>query len=153
MLVVFPLGLLATAVAFDVITKFTSDPRWTDMAFYLIGAGIVMGLAAALFGLIDYTAIPSETRAKRIATFHGVGNVIVVALFAASWYVRRDDPAHPARVAYWYSSIAICLALVTGWLGGELVDRLGVGVDDGANLNAPSSLGTREPAASHMRRV
>jgi hypothetical protein len=29
---------------------------------------------------------------------------------------------------------------VTGWLGGELVDRLGVGVDDGANLDAPSSL-------------
>jgi hypothetical protein len=32
---------------------------------------------------------------------------------------------------------------VTGWLGGELVDRLGVGVDDGANLNAPSSLSSR----------
>jgi hypothetical protein len=29
---------------------------------------------------------------------------------------------------------------VTGWLGGELVDRLGVDVDPGANLNAPSSL-------------
>jgi hypothetical protein len=30
--------------------------------------------------------------------------------------------------------------LVTGWLGGELVDRLGVGVDEGANLNATNSL-------------
>ena len=36
-----------------------------------------------------------------------------------------------------------CLALFTGWLGGELVDRLGVGVDDGAHLNAPSSLTKR----------
>jgi uncharacterized membrane protein len=35
------------------------------------------------------------------------------------------------------------LALVTGWLGGELVDRLGVGVDDGAHLDAPSSLSGR----------
>jgi hypothetical protein len=35
---------------------------------------------------------------------------------------------------------------VTGWLGGELVDRLGVGVDDGAHLDAPSSLSKR-PAA------
>ena len=34
----------------------------------------------------------------------------------------------------------VALATVTGWLGGELVSRLGVGVDDGANLNAPSSL-------------
>jgi len=30
--------------------------------------------------------------------------------------------------------------LVTGWLGGELVNRLGVGVHENANLNAPSSL-------------
>jgi hypothetical protein len=35
------------------------------------------------------------------------------------------------------------LATITGWLGGELVDRLGVGVDDGANLHAPSSLSGR----------
>ena len=35
------------------------------------------------------------------------------------------------------------LALVTGWLGGELVDRLAIGVDDGANVDAPSSLSTR----------
>jgi hypothetical protein len=32
---------------------------------------------------------------------------------------------------------------VTGWLGGELVDRMGVGVDRGAHLNSPSSLSDR----------
>jgi hypothetical protein len=32
------------------------------------------------------------------------------------------------------------VALVTAWLGGELVYRLGVAVDDGANLDATSSL-------------
>jgi hypothetical protein len=35
---------------------------------------------------------------------------------------------------------ALVLALITGWLGGELVQRLGVGVDRGAHLDAPSSL-------------
>jgi hypothetical protein len=42
------------------------------------------------------------------------------------------------------------LVLVTGWLGGELVDRLGVGVDDGANVNAPSSLSIKavKPASA-----
>jgi hypothetical protein len=38
-----------------------------------------------------------------------------------------------------FAFAGIGLALVTGWPGGELVDRLGVGIDDGANLNAPSS--------------
>lgn len=43
------------------------------------------------------------------------------------------------------------LALVTGWLGGELVNRLGVGVDTGAHLDAPSSLSghTSTEIASH----
>jgi len=30
--------------------------------------------------------------------------------------------------------------MLTGWLGGELVARMGVGVDDDAGLNAPGSL-------------
>jgi uncharacterized membrane protein len=50
----------------------------------------------------------------------------------------------PVALALAASFVGAGLALVTGWLGGELVDRLGVGVDDGANLDAPSSL--RGPA-------
>jgi hypothetical protein len=42
-----------------------------------------------------------------------------------------------------FSYVGAGLALVTGWLGGELVDRLGIGVDDGANPDAPSSLSGR----------
>jgi hypothetical protein len=41
------------------------------------------------------------------------------------------------------SFAGVLLALGTGWLGGELVARLGVGVDDGAHLDAPSSLSQR----------
>jgi hypothetical protein len=44
--------------------------------------------------------------------------------------------------------IGVLLALVTGWLGGELVERLGVGVDEGAHLNAPSSLSGKPAHAS-----
>jgi uncharacterized membrane protein len=39
--------------------------------------------------------------------------------------------------------IGLLAALVTGWLGGELIDRLGVGVDPGPNLDAPSFLSNR----------
>ena len=69
MLIVFPLGLLATAVVFDAITLAQGNPRWTEMAYYMIAAGILTGLLAAVFGLIDYLAIPSGTRAKRIGAF------------------------------------------------------------------------------------
>lgn len=143
MLIVFPLGLLATAVIFDVIALFTGNSHWAEIAYWMIAAGIIGGLAAALFGLIDFLGIPGATRAKRIGLLHGGGNLIVVLLFVGSWLLRRDDPLAPETLALVLSFAGAGLALVTGWLGGELVDRLGVGVDDGAHLNAPSSLSGR----------
>ncbi|MGH7528609.1 MAG: DUF2231 domain-containing protein [Gemmatimonadales bacterium] len=149
MLIVFPLGLLATAVAFDIIYLISNDLRWTQAAYFMIGAGIIVGLAAAVPGAIDWYAIPRGTRAKRIGLLHGVGNVIVVALFALSWLLRRDNPGTPPTEAIVAGIAGAGLALITGWLGGELVDRLGVGVDDGAHLNAPSSL-SELPAAAEL---
>jgi uncharacterized membrane protein len=146
MLIVFPLGLLATAVVFDVIYLVTGNALWTQAAFYMIGAGVITGLAAAVPGVVDWLAIPRATRAKRIGLIHGVGNVIVVALFALSWYLRRDQPAAPPTGAVVAGLLGAGLSVLTAWLGGELVNRLGVGVDDGAHLDAPSSL-TGRPAS------
>ena len=140
MLIPFPLGLLTTAIIFDVVRMITGNPLWSTIAFWLIAAGIIGGLAAAIFGLIDWTGIPRGTRAKRIGTVHGIGNVVLVVLFVASWLLRRDNPAQPETLAIVLSLAGGGLSLVTGWLGGELVDRLGVGVDDGAHVNATSSL-------------
>jgi uncharacterized membrane protein len=147
MLIVFPLGLLATAVIFDVIFLVTNDPTWAQASFYMIGAGVIAGLIAAVPGTIDWLAIPRGTRAKRIGLIHGVGNVVVVALFALSWFLRRDNPTLPPTEAVVAGLIGAAIAVVTGWLGGELVDRLGVGVDDGAHLDAPSSL-TGQPVSA-----
>ncbi|HZQ21743.1 MAG TPA: DUF2231 domain-containing protein [Terriglobales bacterium] len=146
MLIVFPLGLLATAVAFDVVGLSTGDRSWFGISFWMIAAGIIGGLLAAIPGLIDWWFIPQGTRAKAIGLWHGAGNVLVVVLFIISWFLRRGAPAEPSGGALALSFIAVALGLVTGWLGGELVDRLGVGVDPGAHLDAPSSLSGR-PAA------
>jgi len=151
-LIVFPLGLLGMAVIFDVIDWIAGGPPLAHAAYYMIAAGIITGLLAAVFGLIDWTKIPSGTRGKRIGAWHGGGNLIVVLLYAASWWLRRTSPDNPMMVAYVASLLAVLLALVTGWLGGELVDRLGVGVDDGAHLDAPSSLTSRPATASRDRR-
>jgi uncharacterized membrane protein len=143
MLIVFPLGLLAMAVIFDLLAIGLGNGYWSEIAYWMIAAGVLTGLLAAPFGTIDWFAIPSGTRAKRIGAVHGIGNVVVVLLFAGSWLMRREAPATPEALALALSFAAGCLALFTGWLGGELVDRLGVGVDDGAHVNAPSSLTRR----------
>ena len=140
MLIVFPLGVLGMSLFFDLIGLATDRPTLLQASFAMIAAGILTGLLAAVFGLIDFLAIPAGTRAKRLGALHGGGNVIVVVLFAASWLLRRSSPSAPGTLPIVLSAIAVALALVTGWLGGELVDRLSIGVDDGANPNAPSSL-------------
>lgn len=150
MLIVFPLGLLATAVIFDIIAMLRGAPYLFSASYWMIAAGIIGGLIAAIFGAIDWWVIPRGTRAKNIGLWHGVGNVIVVLLFIISWFSRRPSPDSPPESALAFSFIAVAIALVTGWLGGELVDRLGVGVDAGANLNAPSSLSGR-PADQELR--
>jgi uncharacterized membrane protein len=140
MLIVFPLGLLATATVFDVIHWITGQPAWAEASFLMIVAGLVGGLAAGVFGLVDYLAIPRRTRARRVGIVHGVGNVVVLALYAVSWVQRIPSDGTPPQIALILSVVGAALAVVTGWLGGELVDRLGVGVDERAHLNAPSSL-------------
>ena len=83
-LIVFPLGLLATAVIFDVIYLVTGAAQWTTISFWLIAAGVIGGLVAAVPGAIDWLAITSDTRAKSVGLLHGVGNVVVVVLFLVS---------------------------------------------------------------------
>lgn len=138
--VAFPLGLLGTAAFFDAVYVVRGGQMWATVAFYMIGAGVAGGLVAALFGLIDYIAIPSGTRAKRIGRLHGLSSVTVVALFGVSWLLRFDAPASPPPIALLASFGGAGFLGLAGWLGGELLNRMGVGIDDGAHLNAPSSL-------------
>ncbi len=139
-LVVFPLGLLATATLFDLIYWFNGSEGLATASFYMQVAGILGGLVAAPFGLIDWLAIPSGTRARRVGAVHGLGNVVVLGLYAVSALFRGDEITTPPTLSLLASVLGFALAGFTGWLGGELVDRLGVGVDRGAHVNAPSSL-------------
>ena len=140
MLIVFPLGLLGASVVFDVLAMVTGSTGLVTASYYMIAGGVISGLLAAPFGFVDWLGIPKATRAKSIGAIHGLGNVVVVLLFGGSWLLRMPDPLAPSGAALGLSFAGFLLALVTGWLGGELVDRLGVGVDEGANVNAPSSL-------------
>jgi uncharacterized membrane protein len=151
MLIVFPLGLLSVAAIFDIIHVCTQNGHWADVSYWMIAAGVIGGLVAAVFGVIDWLGIPEGTRAKYIGLIHGVANVIVVVLFIVSWSMRRIDPAMPSMTAMLLGWIGIVVALFSGWLGGELVYRLNVGVEHGANLDAPNSLSGR-PAGERVSR-
>jgi uncharacterized membrane protein len=146
MLIVFPLGLLATATIFDVLYVATANPDLSTFSFWALVGGIIGGLVAAVFGALDWMAIPRDTRARRIGAIHGVGNVIVVGVFALSLSTRLSESAYlPNLAPLVLALLGAGLALVTAWLGGELVFRLRMGVDDGAGMNATNSIAREGP--------
>src|SRR3954466_1605922 len=148
MLIVLPLGLFIAAVVFDVAALWSGTSQLSIVGFWNIAGGVIGGLLAAVFGLIDWVALPTGTRAKRIGLLHGATNVVVVAAFAIAWLVRRNaGDVTPTTGVLLLEIVALGLGTVGGWLGGELVDRLGIGVDDGAHVDAPSSLSDKPARA------
>lgn len=156
MLIVFPLGLLATAVVFDILSLVLGNPELAIVGWWAIIAGIVGGLVAAVFGLWEWLYIPGRTRAKSIGLWHGLMNVVVVSLFAVAWWMRLPGDHAVTAAPLLLELTAAVIAVVSGWIGGELVDRLGVGIDRGAHLNASNSLSGRpanEPASEEYRKT
>ena len=143
MLIPFPIGLLSTAAVFDVIGLLTGDGQWHTTAFWMIAAGVLTGVAAGAAGSIDFAKLPGDTRAKAIAGMHAGGNAVAMVIFAVSWFLRRDNPGDPGILPILLALVGAGLLTLTGWLGGELVDRMGVGVDEGAHLDSPNSLSGR----------
>ena len=107
MLIPLPLGVLSMAVVFDIVRLVTGQTAWSLAAFYMIIAGIIAGLLAAMFGLIDWLAIGGGTRAKRVGALHGIGNVVVVTLFFISWWIRRPMPDAPTTTALVFSFVTL----------------------------------------------
>lgn len=144
MLIPIPAGLFIVGAVLDVVDVF-ADAAWIPtVTFWNLAIGIVSALVAAIFGTIDFLKIPHGTRARRVGTAHGIGNVAAVALFAIALILRSDQPGYAVTsAALTLEVIAFAMLGVTAWLGGELVDRLGVGVDDGAHVDAPNSLRAR----------
>jgi len=123
-LIVFPLGLLATSFFFDIAWLVRGSAQLAIVAWWMIFAGVVGGVLAAFFGMIDWLAIPRGTRARRVGALHGSGMGVVAMLYAASWILRRDAPQEPEALAILLSGLGVLLTVITGWLGGELADRM-----------------------------
>ncbi len=140
MVVPFAVGLLAAAAAFDGVAIVLGSPTMAQMAYWLIGGGLVLGVIAVPFGFLDWMHTPEGSRAESLGRLHGTANVVVLLLYWGSWMLRRSDPDAPQTMASVLSFAGAALTLVTAWMGGELVTRLGMGVSRHAGPNARSSL-------------
>lgn len=128
MLIPFPVALLVGALLVDIAWLATGNPFWPGMSLWLIGAGIVTGVAAAAFGMVDFVSL-KRVRHLPSAWTHALGNIAVLLLAAVNLGMRLTDPA--AAVLPWGLALSLAIAAllaVTAWVGGELVYRHGIGV-------------------------
>ena len=128
MLVPFPIAFLVGALIGDILFWRLADPFWATASLYLLGAGIVTALLAALAGLTDFAG-SRRLRALTPAWLHMIGNVVAVLIAIVNLIVRLGDPAAaviPLGLAL--SAATGFILIFTGWLGGELVFKHRAGV-------------------------
>jgi uncharacterized membrane protein len=124
------------------------------IAFWTIVAGVVGALLAAVPGFIDWLGIPRGTRARKLGLYHMVINLIVVGLFIVSLIGRWYAPGgydHAGAGSMIFGWVAVGLAVVSAWMGGELVETLGISVREDANVDAPPSIGHHHAHAPRGR--
>jgi uncharacterized membrane protein len=132
MLVTIPIGLLIGAFVTDLAYWQTGWASWAYFSAWLIGAGIIAALIAAIPGFIDFIAEP-RIRAMRKAWFHFIGNLTVVVLSVVNFIVHmRDGAAAVLPAGLTLSAIVTVLLAFTGWMGGEMVFKGRVAVREDA---------------------
>lgn len=128
LLVTFPIGLLVTAFGTDLGYWLTSDPFWARASIWLIGAGFVSGIVAALTGMMDFLRI-DRVRKRRAGWVHMIGNVVALGLTLVNWILRWDNvTAAVLPTGIIISFIVASLLGITGWYGAELIYRHKVAV-------------------------
>lgn len=124
-LVVLPLGLWTFALVCDIATLLGGGPGWQTTALYATGGGVVGALLAAIPGLVDLLSI-TDAKVRRIGVWHMVLNLLAVAVFGIAFWMRWQDPA--SRAAMLLTFFGVLVIGGSGWLGGELVYRYGMGM-------------------------
>ena len=128
MLIPFPIAFLVGALLTDIAYLQSGWAMWAYASSWLIGAGIVSALLAAVFGFIDFFG-EQRIRRLKVAWYHMAGNLLAVLLSVANFIVHmRDGAMAVVGPGVTLSAIVVVLLVINGWLGGHMVYRHGVAV-------------------------
>lgn len=120
MLIPFPIACFAGTLLTDLTYWGTAEMMWADFSAWLVSAGLILGVLAAIAGLVDFIARPA-VRAQGPAWPHAIGNLVVLALALLNTMVHsRDAWTSVVPLGLILSAATVAVLLVTGWLGWTL---------------------------------
>jgi uncharacterized membrane protein len=130
MLVPFPIVCFIGGLVADIVFLSNHDAMWAIASRYLIGIGIVMAALAAIAGLTDFFGEKQIQGSDAIK--HMLANVTAVVLEIINFFVRLHSDSAIGKIGIYLSVIVVLILLYSGWKGGDLVYRHGMGVNDGS---------------------
>ena len=133
MLIPFPIVCFVGTLITDIVYTRNHDAGWATASHWLLGIGLVMAALAAAAGLTDYLG---DERVRRLsdALKHMLANVTAVVLELVNLVLRLRNDDFIGSTGVYLSGVVVLILLYSGWKGGDLVYRHGVGVHDSSNL-------------------
>jgi uncharacterized membrane protein len=129
MLIPFPIVCFIGCLVTDIVFLNNHDPGWATASRYLLAVGLVFAALAAVAGLTDFMG-DDRIRSSSTALQHMLANVTAVVLELVNFFLRLNNNDSIAKVGIYLSVIVALILVFSGWKGGELVFRHGVGVID-----------------------
>jgi uncharacterized membrane protein len=128
MLVSVPITCFVGTLLTDIVYWRTAEMMWADFSAWLVTVGVILGILAAIAGLIDFLG-NRRVRALGPAWPHAIGNLVVLVLATLNMLIHTRDGW--TSVVPWgliLSAAVVLILLFTGWMGWSMVYRHGVGV-------------------------
>ena len=129
MLIPFPIVCFVGTLVTDIVYSRNLDDGWATASHWLLGIGLATAALAAVAGLTDYLG-DNRIRGMGDALKHMLANVAAVVLEAVNLVLRLGNNDFIASTGIWISAVVVLMLLYSGWKGGNLVYRHGIGVHD-----------------------
>lgn len=131
MLIPFPIVCFILTLVLDVLyvrgnTSVAGTSNW------LLVIGLVFAALAAVAGLTDFFGDKRIQGADAIK--HMLANVTAVVLELVNVVLRWNNPDFIPSTGVYISGVVVLILIYSGWKGGDLVYRHGIGVRDASNL-------------------
>jgi uncharacterized membrane protein len=128
MLVSFPIVCFVLNFVADVIYIQNRSPGWATATHWLLAIGLGFAALAAVAGLTDFLGDKRIQTADAVK--HMLANVTAVVIELINLILRLNNPEFIPRTGVILSAVVVLILLYSGWKGGDLVFRHGIGVED-----------------------